>query len=80
MYCKYNCIYYKNVFKNIYFSLSTGPVSSILVNKYGSRPIMITGGCLSGAGLIAASFCNTVEALYFFVGVVGGGLAYRCST
>lgn len=33
---------------------------------------MIAGGCLSGAGLIAASFCNTVEGLYFFVGVVGG--------
>lgn len=51
---------------------STGPVSSILVNKYGSRPIMILGGCLSGTGLVAASFCNTVEGLYFCVGVVGG--------
>ncbi|XP_062853489.1 monocarboxylate transporter 1-like [Trichomycterus rosablanca] len=55
-----------------------GPISSILVNKYGSRPVMIVGGCLSGAGLIAASFCNTVEGLYFFVGVVGGlGLAFN---
>lgn len=51
---------------------SPGPISSILVNKYGSRPIMIAGGCLSGCGLIAASFCNTVEELYFCVGVVGG--------
>uniref|UniRef100_W5LAX8 Monocarboxylate transporter 1 n=1 Tax=Astyanax mexicanus TaxID=7994 RepID=W5LAX8_ASTMX len=55
-----------------------GPISSILVNKYGSRPIMIVGGCLSGAGLIAASFCNTVQGLYFCVGVVGGlGLAFN---
>ncbi|XP_016092087.1 monocarboxylate transporter 1-like isoform X1 [Sinocyclocheilus grahami] len=55
-----------------------GPVSSILVNKYGSRPIMILGGCLSGAGLIGASFCNTIEGLYFCVGVVGGlGLAFN---
>ncbi|XP_063153491.1 monocarboxylate transporter 1 [Candoia aspera] len=55
-----------------------GPVSSILVNKYGSRPVMIAGGCLSGCGLIAASFCNTVEELYFCVGVVGGlGLAFN---
>ncbi|KAM9482627.1 monocarboxylate transporter 1-like [Clarias gariepinus] len=55
-----------------------GPISSILVNKYGSRPIMIVGGCLSGTGLIAASFCNTVGGLYFFVGVVGGlGLAFN---
>ncbi|XP_035380559.1 monocarboxylate transporter 1a isoform X1 [Electrophorus electricus] len=55
-----------------------GPISSILVNKYGSRPIMIAGGCLSGAGLIAASFCNTVAGLYFCVGVIGGlGLAFN---
>uniref|UniRef100_F6Z4S0 Monocarboxylate transporter 1 n=1 Tax=Equus caballus TaxID=9796 RepID=F6Z4S0_HORSE len=49
-----------------------GPISSILVNKYGSRPIMILGGCLSGSGLIAASFCNTVQELYLCIGVIGG--------
>ncbi|KAJ8370349.1 hypothetical protein SKAU_G00103770 [Synaphobranchus kaupii] len=55
-----------------------GPLSSILVNKYGSRPIMMIGGCLSGCGLVAASFCNTVQGLYFCVGVVGGlGLAFN---
>ncbi|KAJ8017332.1 hypothetical protein DPEC_G00016770 [Dallia pectoralis] len=55
-----------------------GPISSILVNRYGSRPIMMLGGCLSGSGLIAASFCNTVEQLYFCVGVIGGlGLAFN---
>ncbi|XP_059784017.1 monocarboxylate transporter 1 [Balaenoptera ricei] len=55
-----------------------GPISSILVNKYGSRPIMIVGGCLSGCGLIAASFCNTVQELYLCVGVIGGlGLAFN---
>ncbi|CAB1335841.1 unnamed protein product, partial [Coregonus sp. 'balchen'] len=43
-----------------------------------SRPIMILGGCLSGSGLIAASFCNTVQQLYFCVGVIGGlGLAFN---
>ncbi|XP_072537727.1 monocarboxylate transporter 1b [Salminus brasiliensis] len=55
-----------------------GPISSILVNKYGSRPIMIIGGCLAGTGLVLASFCNTVEGLYFCVGVIGGlGLAFN---
>ncbi|XP_040008003.1 monocarboxylate transporter 1-like [Xiphias gladius] len=55
-----------------------GPISSILVNKFGSRPIVIVGGCLSGSGLVAASYCNTVEQLYFFIGVVGGlGLAFN---
>lgn len=50
------------------------------MNKYGSRPIMILGGCLSGTGLIAASFCNTVEALYLFVGVITGELNKTCFT
>lgn len=55
-----------------------GPISSILVNKYGSRPVMIVGGCLSGCGLIAASFCNTVQELYLCIGVIGGlGLAFN---
>ncbi|KAK2861809.1 hypothetical protein Q5P01_001342 [Channa striata] len=55
-----------------------GPISSILVNKYGSRSVMIAGGCLSGIGLISASFCNSVEALYFCIGVMGGlGLAFN---
>ncbi|XP_061591135.1 monocarboxylate transporter 1-like [Cololabis saira] len=55
-----------------------GPISSILVNKYGSRPIIMIGGLLASSGLIAASFCSTVEQLYFFIGVVGGlGLAFN---
>lgn len=55
-----------------------GPISSILVNKYGSRPVMIVGGCLSGSGLVAASFCNSVKELYLCIGVIGGlGLAFN---
>uniref|UniRef100_A0A8C9I182 Monocarboxylate transporter 1 n=1 Tax=Piliocolobus tephrosceles TaxID=591936 RepID=A0A8C9I182_9PRIM len=55
-----------------------GPISSILVNKYGSRIVMIIGGCLSGCGLIAASSCNTLQELYFCIGFVGGlGLAFN---
>ncbi|XP_048840138.1 monocarboxylate transporter 1-like isoform X2 [Brienomyrus brachyistius] len=39
---------------------------------------MMIGGCLAGSGLVAASFCNTVEGLYFCVGVIGGlGLAFN---
>lgn len=55
-----------------------GPISSILVNKFGSRPVVIVGGCLSGSGLIAASFSNSVQGLYFCIGVIGGlGLAFN---
>lgn len=33
---------------------------------------MIAGGCLSSVGLISASFCSSVQALYFCIGVIGG--------
>ena len=39
---------------------------------------MMIGGILSGCGLVAASFCNTVEGLYFCVGVVGGMCMLHC--
>ncbi|ETE58925.1 Monocarboxylate transporter 2, partial [Ophiophagus hannah] len=62
----------------VFVFLSTGPVSSILVNKYGSRPIMIAGGILASFGMIASSFCNSVLQLYMCVGVIGGlGLAFN---
>ncbi|XP_043944210.1 monocarboxylate transporter 2 [Protopterus annectens] len=55
-----------------------GPISSILVNKYGSRPVMIIGGFLCSAGMISASFSNSVLQLYICIGVIGGfGLAFN---
>ncbi|XP_015208489.1 monocarboxylate transporter 2 [Lepisosteus oculatus] len=55
-----------------------GPISSILVNKYGSRPVMIMGGFLCSIGMISASFCNNVLQLYLCIGVIGGfGLAFN---
>lgn len=65
---EYESLYYYIFFFNSFL----GPISSVLVNKYGSRPVMIAGGCLSGCGLIAASFCNTVQELYLCIGVIGG--------
>ncbi|XP_020651188.1 monocarboxylate transporter 2 [Pogona vitticeps] len=55
-----------------------GPISSVLVNKYGSRPVMIAGGILASFGMIASSFCNSVLELYICIGVIGGlGLAFN---
>uniref|UniRef100_S4RXK6 Major facilitator superfamily (MFS) profile domain-containing protein n=1 Tax=Petromyzon marinus TaxID=7757 RepID=S4RXK6_PETMA len=54
----------------------TGPISSILVNRFGSRPVVIIGGMLAGLGMIISSFCTSIVQLYICVGVIGGfGLA-----
>ncbi|XP_056130389.1 monocarboxylate transporter 2-like [Lampris incognitus] len=55
-----------------------GPVSSILVNRYGSRPVVMVGGLMVGAAMVTASFGNTIIHLYLCVGVIGGfGLAFN---
>uniref|UniRef100_A0AAY4BVK8 Major facilitator superfamily (MFS) profile domain-containing protein n=1 Tax=Denticeps clupeoides TaxID=299321 RepID=A0AAY4BVK8_9TELE len=55
-----------------------GPVSSILVNRYGSRPVVIAGGVMCGVAMVTASFATTITHLYVCVGVVGGfGLSFN---
>lgn len=55
-----------------------GPVSSILVNRFGSRPVVMVGGVLVSAGMVLASFGRTIIHLYLCVGVIGGfGLAFN---
>ncbi|XP_056133248.1 monocarboxylate transporter 2 [Lampris incognitus] len=55
-----------------------GPISSVLVNTYGCRPVVIMGGVLCSFGMILASFCNNVVQLYMCIGVIGGlGLAFN---
>lgn len=55
-----------------------GPVSSILVNRYGSRPVVIVGGLMVGVAMVTASLGTTIWHLYLCVGVIGGfGLAFN---
>lgn len=58
--------------------LSAGPVSSILVNRYGSRPVVMIGGLLVGVGMVTASFGTTIMHLYLCVGVIGGTFVTIC--
>uniref|UniRef100_A0A8B9Q177 Major facilitator superfamily (MFS) profile domain-containing protein n=1 Tax=Apteryx owenii TaxID=8824 RepID=A0A8B9Q177_APTOW len=53
-----------------------GPISSILVNRYGSRPVVMFGGLLCGIGMVSAAFCTSILQLYICVGFITGlGLA-----
>ncbi|KAM6924643.1 monocarboxylate transporter 2-like isoform 1-T1 [Xenentodon cancila] len=55
-----------------------GPVSSIFVNRYGSRPVVMLGGLLVSTAMVLASFGTTIIHLYLCVGVIGGfGLAFN---
>ncbi|XP_070695873.1 monocarboxylate transporter 2-like [Pempheris klunzingeri] len=55
-----------------------GPVSSILVNRYGSRPVVMVGGAMVCTAMVLASFGTTIIHLYLCIGVIGGfGLAFN---
>ncbi|KAM4612959.1 monocarboxylate transporter 2-like [Polymixia lowei] len=55
-----------------------GPLSSMLVSRLGSRPVVIIGGLMCGLSMIAASFGNSIVHLYICIGVIGGcGLAFN---
>ncbi|KAG8007459.1 Monocarboxylate transporter 2 [Nibea albiflora] len=55
-----------------------GPVSSCLVLRFGSRPIVIMGGLMCGVSMVTASFGSSIIYLYICVGVIGGcGLAFN---
>uniref|UniRef100_UPI0037E91B8B monocarboxylate transporter 2-like n=1 Tax=Semicossyphus pulcher TaxID=241346 RepID=UPI0037E91B8B len=49
-----------------------GPVSSVLVNRFGSRPIVILGGLMCGLSMVTASFGTSIVYLYLCIGVIGG--------
>ncbi|XP_044155393.1 monocarboxylate transporter 4-like [Bufo gargarizans] len=53
-----------------------GPLCSICVNRFGCRPVMMVGGLFASFGMVCASFCTNIIAIYFTAGVVTGlGLA-----
>uniref|UniRef100_H2SUL4 Major facilitator superfamily (MFS) profile domain-containing protein n=2 Tax=Takifugu rubripes TaxID=31033 RepID=H2SUL4_TAKRU len=55
-----------------------GPVSSLLVNRYGCRTVVMVGGLMSGLSVAAASLATSISFLYLFVGIIGGcGLAFN---
>ncbi|XP_015105820.1 monocarboxylate transporter 2 [Vicugna pacos] len=55
-----------------------GPISSVLVNNYGSRPVVMAGGLMCCLGMVSASFSTNVVQLYITMGFICGlGLAFN---
>ncbi|KAF5893126.1 monocarboxylate transporter 4-like [Clarias magur] len=54
----------------------SGPLCSVLVNRFGCRPVMMVGGIFASLGMILASFANNIIQIYLSTGVITGlGLA-----
>ncbi|XP_077992757.1 monocarboxylate transporter 13-like [Glandiceps talaboti] len=55
-----------------FVTLATSPLSAGLMNRFGCRIIVFTGGVLATCGLAASSFANEVHHLYITYGVITG--------
>ncbi|XP_016107550.1 monocarboxylate transporter 4-like [Sinocyclocheilus grahami] len=54
----------------------SGPICSILVNRFGCRPVMMVGGLFASLGMVMASFATNIIHIYLGTGVITGlGLA-----
>lgn len=52
--------------------LLSGPIMSKLIERYGCKRMTIIGGAIGAFGFIISSLCNSIEQLYFTIGIVGG--------
>uniref|UniRef100_A0A3B4CB62 Major facilitator superfamily (MFS) profile domain-containing protein n=1 Tax=Pygocentrus nattereri TaxID=42514 RepID=A0A3B4CB62_PYGNA len=54
----------------------SGPLCSVLVNRFGCRPVMMVGGLFASLGMVLASFSTSIIHIYLSTGVITGlGLA-----
>lgn len=62
----------KFIINSVPLFLFAGPLSSLLVNRYGSRSVVILGGLMCGLSVAAASFADSIIYLYVFISIIGG--------
>ncbi|XP_078510419.1 monocarboxylate transporter 7-like [Lissotriton helveticus] len=56
----------------------TAPLSTVLSNRFGHRPVVMAGGFLVSIGMITASFARSVDEMYLTIGLISG-LGYSLS-
>lgn len=68
-------IYLNITFHGIYLNQYVcfkGPLCSVLVNRFGCRPVMMVGGLFASLGMIVASFATSIIHIYLSAGVITG--------
>ncbi|XP_037113557.1 solute carrier family 16 member 6b [Syngnathus acus] len=57
---------------SVFIFTFTAPLSTMLSNRFGHRPVVMIGGFLVSLGTIASAFTNSINEMYITVGVVSG--------
>ncbi|XP_069786167.1 monocarboxylate transporter 7-like isoform X2 [Narcine bancroftii] len=55
---------------SMFVMMFTAPLSTILSNHFGYRPVVMLGGLLVSLGMMAASFARTIVEMYITIGLV----------
>ncbi|XP_018553299.1 solute carrier family 16 member 6b isoform X1 [Lates calcarifer] len=50
----------------------TAPLSTMLSNRFGYRPVVMMGGFLISLGTITSAFTNSINEMYITIGIVSG--------
>lgn len=50
----------------------SAPLSTILSNRFGCRPVVMMGGFLIMLGNIASGFISSINEMYITIGIVSG--------
>lgn len=60
-------------------TLCTGPIASVLTNRYGCRAVTIGGSLVAGGAFVASAWATSLVFLYISLGIIAGiglGLMY----
>ncbi len=58
---------------------SSGPLSSVMTNRFGFQLVVMIGGLLISSGTIATSFTSSINQMYITYGLVAG-IELLCSS
>lgn len=58
---------------------SSGPLCSVLINRFGVQLVVMIGGLLISTGTIATSFATSMNQMYITYGLVTGIELLSCS-
>lgn len=58
--------------------LPTAPLSTLLSNRFGYRPVVMMGGFLISLGTITSAFSASITEMYITVGLISGTCQSLC--
>ncbi len=62
------------------FTPTPAPLSTMLSNRFGYRPVVMVGGFFISLGTITSAFTNSINEMYITVGIISGAYETHITT